>query len=119
MICGTRRGFYPLLPPCHRVAQYSRIRAHIGAIGDPPLERPPRSRLNRIQRLKGSSLTSEIRMRTVRFAYAVLPLLAGLFLLAPVRAGETKPNFVVIFIDDLGYADIGPFGATKQKTPNL
>jgi arylsulfatase A-like enzyme len=36
-------------------------------------------------------------------------------------AGEvsTKPNIVVIFIDDMGYADIGPFGATKQKTPNL
>jgi arylsulfatase A len=30
-----------------------------------------------------------------------------------------KPNFVIIFIDDLGYADIGPYGATKQKTPNL
>src|SRR5438132_11027229 len=30
-----------------------------------------------------------------------------------------KPNIIVIFIDDLGYADIGPFGATKQKTPNL
>ena len=30
-----------------------------------------------------------------------------------------KPNIVVIFIDDLGYADIGPFGATLQKTPNL
>lgn len=32
---------------------------------------------------------------------------------------SAKPNIVVIFIDDLGYADIGPFGATKQKTPNL
>jgi arylsulfatase A len=30
-----------------------------------------------------------------------------------------RPNFVVIFMDDMGYADIGPFGATKQKTPNL
>jgi arylsulfatase A len=29
------------------------------------------------------------------------------------------PNIVILFIDDLGYADIGPFGATKQKTPNL
>ncbi|MFM7243455.1 MAG: sulfatase-like hydrolase/transferase, partial [Planctomycetaceae bacterium] len=29
------------------------------------------------------------------------------------------PNVVVVFIDDLGYGDIGPFGATKQKTPNL
>lgn len=30
-----------------------------------------------------------------------------------------QPNLVILFIDDLGYADIGPFGATKQKTPNL
>jgi choline-sulfatase len=36
---------------------------------------------------------------------------------APVRTA--RPNFVVIFIDDLGYGDIGPFGATKQKTPHL
>lgn len=32
---------------------------------------------------------------------------------------SARPNLVVIFIDDLGYADIGPFGATLQKTPNL
>ena len=35
-----------------------------------------------------------------------------------VRAAA-PPNVVVIFIDDLGYGDIGPFGATKQQTPNL
>jgi len=29
------------------------------------------------------------------------------------------PNFVVIFIDDMGYADIGPFGAEGYETPNL
>lgn len=23
-----------------------------------------------------------------------------------------KPNVIIIFMDDLGYADIGPFGAT-------
>ena len=31
----------------------------------------------------------------------------------------TKPNIIILYVDDLGYADIGPFGATKQKTPNL
>jgi arylsulfatase A-like enzyme len=37
-----------------------------------------------------------------------------------VRAhADDKPNIVVIFIDDLGYGDIGPFGATVQRTPNL
>ena len=33
---------------------------------------------------------------------------------------ETRPpNIVVIFIDDMGYADIGPFGAVGYQTPNL
>jgi arylsulfatase A len=34
------------------------------------------------------------------------------------RADE-KPNFIVINIDDLGYADIGPFGSTINRTPHL
>lgn len=29
------------------------------------------------------------------------------------------PNFVVIFCDDLGYGDIGCFGSTVHKTPNI
>lgn len=31
----------------------------------------------------------------------------------------TPPNVVVIFIDDMGYADIGPFGCEAYPTPNL
>ena len=30
-----------------------------------------------------------------------------------------SPNVVVIFMDDMAYADIGPFGATAYPTPNL
>jgi len=30
-----------------------------------------------------------------------------------------KPNFVLIFIDDMGYGDIGPYGSTLNRTPNL
>lgn len=29
------------------------------------------------------------------------------------------PNIVLFFIDDMGYADIGPYGASAYKTPNL
>ncbi len=29
------------------------------------------------------------------------------------------PNIVLIFIDDMGFGDIGPFGNTKLKTPQL
>lgn len=34
-------------------------------------------------------------------------------------AADRQPNFVIIFCDDLGYGDIGPFGSTKHRTPNL
>ncbi|MCY2974073.1 MAG: sulfatase [Planctomycetota bacterium] len=34
-------------------------------------------------------------------------------------ADDKTPNIVLIFIDDMGYADIGPFGATNYSTPNL
>jgi len=33
-------------------------------------------------------------------------------------AGET-PNVVFILVDDLGYGDVGCYGATKLKTPNI
>ena len=50
-------------------------------------------------------------------------LVSGLLLPSRVAAAEggrsTSPNIVVIFCDDLGYADIGPFGAQGYATPNL
>ncbi|MEM0895901.1 MAG: sulfatase [Verrucomicrobiota bacterium] len=37
-----------------------------------------------------------------------------------LAAGATpKPNIVLIFIDDMGYGDIGPFGNTVNQTPHL
>lgn len=35
------------------------------------------------------------------------------------RAGVAKPNFVVIFADDLGYGDISCYGPTGVDTPHL
>ncbi len=37
----------------------------------------------------------------------------------PLRAADRPPNFVVVFCDDLGYGDIGVFGAKRVRTPNI
>ena len=37
----------------------------------------------------------------------------------PVSEETKSPNFVVVFIDDMGYGDIGTQGATGWTTPNL
>ena len=36
----------------------------------------------------------------------------------PIAAAE-QPNVVLIFADDLGYGDLGCYGATKVQTPNI
>ena len=35
------------------------------------------------------------------------------------KHSPTRPNVVLMFIDDLGYGDIGPFGSKINKTPHL
>jgi arylsulfatase A-like enzyme len=38
---------------------------------------------------------------------------------AAPAAGERPPNVVLIFCDDMGYADVGCYGAKGYKTPNI
>ena len=49
----------------------------------------------------------------------LLALTALLPALPPALAAERKPNIIVVFCDDLGYADIGPFGSKAHDTPVL
>ena len=42
-----------------------------------------------------------------------------LFLSSGLYAADQKPNFILIYCDNLGYGDIGCFGSTKHKTPHL
>lgn len=47
-------------------------------------------------------------------------LIAAICVATPAEAKTTgKPNVVIIYSDDLGYGDLGCYGATKVKTPNI
>ena len=37
----------------------------------------------------------------------------------PGGASGGKPNLIMIYMDDMGYGDIAPFGSKKNRTPNL
>jgi arylsulfatase A-like enzyme len=62
-----------------------------------------------------ASLRSPLRGST-RFAVLAVSLCSALH---SSFAAAPPPNIIIHFIDDLGYGDIGPFGAVKQTTPHL
>jgi len=50
----------------------------------------------------------------------LITLFAALWISVSAQAGrKDRPNFVVIFTDDQGYADIGCFGSRDIRTPRL
>ena len=50
----------------------------------------------------------------------ILPCLLSLLLALPLmQASARKPTIIVVFCDDLGYADIGPFDSKTHATPVL
>ncbi len=62
--------------------------------------------------------------QTRRIGTLLLTLVAGLAAADPARCGEAPadgrtPNIVLVYIDDMGYADVGPFGAKGYATPNI
>ncbi len=49
---------------------------------------------------------------------SLLMMLFPLWLIVPQGLAQ-KPNYVVIFCDDLGYGDLGCYGSTKNRTPRI
>lgn len=63
-----------------------------------------------------ANLPFPTRLKTCR---SLLSLFCGLTLYAGGAFSATPPNVVVIFLDDSGYSDFRPFGATSYSTPNV
>ncbi len=49
----------------------------------------------------------------------LLVLLMALLLLGPAAGAAERPNIVLILADDLGWSDLGCYGADLHETPNL
>ena len=63
----------------------------------------------------GSVNMTNVGSRLLLFLIAALGLFSG-----TARSAEAlRPNVILIFIDDMGYGDVGFNGATVPKTPNL
>jgi len=60
-----------------------------------------------------------IVLRPALVALFLLAVFAGLLACAQRAPAAQPPNFVIIFADDLGYADLGCFGSRSIRTPNL
>lgn len=62
--------------------------------------------------------SNTLKSRSIQWCLqSLIPLL--LCLPAIAQDNQRPPNVVVIFMDDMGYADIGAFGAQDYSTPHL
>jgi arylsulfatase A-like enzyme len=60
-------------------------------------------------------------MKSTLFSLSLLSSLCSLLLVlaVPLSAASSKPNIIWVMADDMGMGDLGCFGQTRIKTPNI
>jgi len=59
-----------------------------------------------------------MNFQSIRLFYLVILMMSTFPLFSQVKRPST-PNFIIIYCDNLGYGDIGPFGSEVNRTPYL
>src|SRR3954467_8915433 len=67
------------------------------------------------------AMTRGIYTARMKSPFILIAIISCAATLQSARGAEQpgKPNIVLIYADDLGYGDVGCYGATKVKTPNI
>src|SRR4030095_10096590 len=64
-------------------------------------------------------VTSRMGVKHMRLTLTFLVVCLSAFPAAAQTAAPAKPHVVLIVTDDVGYGDIGSYGAPDVKTPNI
>ncbi len=60
-----------------------------------------------------------MRNKTITINMKSLIVLMQVLLLSQLTWTQEKPNIIIIYADDVGYGDIGCYGAEAIPTPNI
>ena len=75
-----------------------------------------------VQPLDGSAINNcdiLVEMKMLKHLTVAIVLVQAIVSSTHSSAEDSVPNFFVIFCDDLGYGDLGYYGSTKNRTPNI